>query len=283
MKPHVKYAAIFANKEKYSICELCRYFQVSRSGYYDWQKQKDNPDKDEELGRLIRECQRQTKQTYGYRRVKLWLLRKAGIVVNSKAVLRVMNKYGLLAEIRRPRPLHLRQQKLTVYENKLNRDFTSIAPNKKWVSDISYIHTKEGTLYLCVIKDLFDNYIVSFEMGTIQDTALVYRAVKRAKKEVADGLSLHSDQGSPYTSLVYRNLTKRYGILPSMSRPGNPIDNAPAENFFGILKVECVYRHKFHSIKQAKAIIKEYIHFYNFERIQLKYGLTPFEKRSQTA
>jgi len=283
VKPHVKYAAIFANKEKYSICELCRYFQVSRSGYYDWLKRKDEPDRDEKLGTLIRKCQVLTKQTYGYRRVKLWLLRETGIVVNSKAVLRVMNKYGLLAEIRRPRPLHLRQRKLRVYENKLNRHFTSTAPNKKWVSDISYIHTKEGPLYLCVIKDLFDNYIVSFEMGTVQDTALVYRTVKNAKKEVADGLVLHSDQGSLYTSLAYRNLTKRYGILPSMSRPGNPFDNAPAENFFGILKVECVYRHKFHSIKQAKAIINEYIHFYNFERIQLKYGLTPFEKRSQTA
>jgi len=283
VSPQVKYAAIFANKEKFSICEMCQYFGVSRSGYYDWLKRKDKPDKDELIGNMIRKCQTLTKQTYGYRRVKLWLHRETGLVINSKAVLRLMHKYNLLAEIRRPRPLYLRRQKLKTYENKLNGVFYSATPNQKWVTDISYIHTQEGVLYLSVVKDLYDNFIVAYDMGTVQDNALVYRTIKKAKKEVADGLTLHSDQGSQYTSHGYHDLMKQYGILPSMSRPGTPLDNAPAENFFGILKAECIHRQKIQTIKQAKSIVDEYIHFYNFERIQLKNGLTPFEKRGQTA
>jgi len=283
VSPKIKYAAIFANKEKYSICEMCRYFKVSRSGYYDWLKRKDEPDKDEKIGNLIRKCQTLTKQTYGYRRVKIWLLREEGIVINSKAVLRLMHKYNLLAQIRRPRPLYLRQQKLKAYENKLNGAFRSAKPNQKWVTDISYIHTQEGVLYLSAIKDLYDNFIVAYDMGTSQDNALVYRTIQKANKEVADGLILHSDQGGQYTSQGYHDLIKPYGILPSMSRPGTPLDNAPAENFFGILKTECIYRQKIFTIKQAKSLINNYIHFYNFERIQLKNGLTPFEKRCQTA
>lgn len=279
----MKYAAIFANKEKHDISLMCRYFEVSRSGYYDWLKRKGKPDKDDVLGILIRKCQADTKQTYGYRRVKLWLLRETGLIINSKAVLRLMRKYNLLAKIRRPRPLYQRQQRMKVYENILNRNFHADRPNQKWVTDISYIHTKEGVLYLSAIKDIYDNFIVAYDMGTVQDNALVYRTVQKAKKEVADGLILHSDQGFQYTSHGYLNLTKRYGILPSMSRAGTPLDNAPAENFFGILKTECVYRQKISTLREAKSLVAEYIHFYNFERIQLKTGLTPFEKRRQAA
>jgi transposase InsO family protein len=281
VRASVKYAAIFANKEKYSIVLMCCYFNVSRSGYYDWLKRKDAPDKDDILGNLIHKCQIATKQTYGYRRVKHWLLRETGLSVNEKAVLRLMRKYNLLAQIRRPRPLYQRQQRMKIYENKLNRNFNADAPNQKWVTDISYIHTKEGTLYLSAIKDLYDNFIVAYDMGTVQDNALVYRTVQKAKKQVADGLILHSDQGFQYTSHGYLNLVRQYGILPSMSRVGSPLDNAPAENFFGILKVECIYRQKIDSIKQARELIHDYIHFYNFERIQLKNNLTSFEKRRQ--
>ncbi len=283
MRASVKYAAVFANKEKYSITLMCRYFGVSRSGYYDWLKRKDAPDKDTILGNLIKECQKQTKQTYGYRRVKLWLLRKTGLIMNGKAALRLMRKYNLLAEIRRPRPLYQRQQRMQVYENRLNRNFHAEQPNQKWVTDVSYIHTKEGVVYLSAIKDVYDNFIVAYDMGTQQDNALVYRTVQKAKREVADGLILHSDQGFQYTSHSYMKLTQAYNILPSMSRAGTPLDNAPAENFFSILKTECIYRQKIKTIQQAKDLVDAYIHFYNFERIQLKNGLTPFEKRCKTA
>jgi transposase InsO family protein len=261
---------------------MCQYFKVSRSGYYDWLSRKDVPDQDAVMGELIRGCQEKTKQTYGYRRVRLWLLRETGLIINSKAVLRLMRKYNLLAQIGRPRPLYQRQQKMMVYENRLNRDFHAERPNQKWVTDISYIHTREGVLYLSAIKDLYDNFIVAYDMGTVQDNALVHRTIQKAKKEVADGRILHSDQGFQYTSHGYLNLLSGYGILPSMSRAGTPLDNSPAENFFGILKSECLYRQQIAAIQQAKALINEYIYFYNFERIQLKNGRTPFEIRRPT-
>ena len=139
-------------------------------------------------------------------------------------------------------------QQLHKYQNLLNRNFQAEAPNRKWVTDISYIQTKQGVLYLSMIRDLYDNSIVAYKTATQQTVNLVLdtirQAVRREKKKVAAELQLHSDQGFQYTSQAYFNLTKEYGITPSMSRRGNPYDNAMAENFFSILKTECIYRHK---------------------------------------
>ena len=279
----MKYAAIYANREKFEIAFMCCYFEVSRSGYYGWVKRQGQLDKDELIGNLIRECQEKTRRTYGYRRVRIWLLREAGLVINKKAVLRLMRKYSLLAEIRRPRPLYLRQQQMIVYEDKLLRNFHAHKPNQKWVTDISYLHTKQGVLYLSMIKDLYDNFIVAYDTGTVQDNALVYRTIRKAKNEVTDGLILHSDQGFQYTSHGYSNLSQEYGILPSMSRAGTPLDNAPAENFFGTFKTECFRRQKVETLVEAKQLVDDYINFYNYERIQIKTMLTPYEKRCQLA
>jgi len=106
------------------------------------------------------------KQTYGYRRVRLWIMREDGLLINHKAVLRLMRKYGLLAQIRRLRPFYQRRQQMLRYENRLNRDFTADNPNQKWITDISYIHTKVSVLYLSCIKDLYDNFIVAYDMRT---------------------------------------------------------------------------------------------------------------------
>ena len=196
-----------------------------------------------------------------------------------------MNKYGLLSEIRRRRKYKYMGQKIHRYENLLNRNFSTDRPNAKWVTDISYIHTAQGVLYLSVIRDLFDNSIVAYKIGTEQSINLVLNTIKAAvqKEAVAAELQLHSDQGFQYTSQAYFSLTKEYAITPSMSRRGNCYDNAMAENFFSILKTECIYRHKLKSFGQAIELIDEYIDFYNNERIQMKTGLTPFEKRRQTS
>jgi transposase InsO family protein len=263
---------------------MCRFFGVSRSGYYSYVKRMDSPDRDEPLAALIDSCQQQTHKTYGYRRVHIWLERQ-GIHHNPKTVLRVMNKYGLLSEIRRRKKYKVMEQQLHKYENHLNRDFTAERPNQKWVTDISYIHTMQGVLYLSVIRDLYDNSVVAYKTGTEQTVNLVLNTIKAAKEKesVAAELHLHSDQGVQYTSHGYFALTKEYGITPSMSRRGNCYDNAMAENFFSILKSECIYRQKLDSYDQARLLIDQYIHFYNFERVQLKTRLTPFEKRSQAA
>ena len=163
------------------------------------------------------------------------------------------------------------------------RDFRSDRPNSKWVTDISYIHTKQGVLYLSMIRDLYDNNIVVCKTGTQQTVNLVLDTirldVKQEKKRVAAELQLHSDQGFQYTSQAYFNLAKAYGITPSMSRKGNPYDNAMAENFFSILKTECIYRHKPATFSEANEMIDRYIYFYNHERIQLKTGEAPLARR----
>ena len=272
---------IYRHKEKYSISEMCRFFKVSRSGYYDYVKRMDIPAWDIPLAEKIRECQDECGKTYGYRRVHIWLERK-GIYRNPKTVLRVMQKYGLLSVIRRKKYRNYGDY-LHKYPNLLNRDFSAERPNQKWVTDISYIHTKQGVLYLSIIRDLYDNSIVAYKTGTEQNINLVLSTIKEAKRKekVTAELQLHSDQGFQYTSQAYFKLTQSYGITPSMSRRGNPYDNALAENFFSILKTECIYRVKLQTYEEARLLIGEYIHFYNNQRIQLKTKLTPQELRSQ--
>ena len=272
---------IYHHKDKYSISEMCRFFDVSRSGYYDYVKRMDIPAKDLPLAEKIKECQIKNGKTYGYRRVHIWL-EKQGIHHDPKTILRVMQKYNLLSVIRRKRYRNYGEH-IHRYPNLLNRDFKAERPNQKWVTDISYIKTGQGTLYLSVIRDLYDNSIVAYKTGTEQNINLVLRTIKAAKRKekITAELQLHSDQGFQYTSQAYFNLTKSYGITPSMSRRGNPYDNAMAENFFSILKTECVYRTKLRTYEEARLLIGQYIDFYNNERIQLKTKLTPLEKRSQ--
>ena len=281
MRTSVKYIVIYRHKDKFSISEMCRFFNVSRSGYYDYVKRMDVPSKDLPLAEKIKECQNKCGKTYGYRRVHIWL-EKQGIHHDPKTILRVMQKYGLLSDVRRKKYRNYGDY-LHRYPNLLNRNFEADRPNQKWVTDISYIKTKQGTLYLSVIRDLFDNSIVAYKTGTEQNINLVLSTIRAARKKekVTEELQLHSDQGFQYTSQAYFNLTKSYGITPSMSRRGNPYDNAMAENFFSILKTECIYRTKLRTYEEARLLIGQYIYFYNNERIQLKSKLTPLEKRSQ--
>ena len=281
MKASVKYKVIYRHREKYSISEMCRFFEVSRSGYYDYVRRMDVPAKDLPLAEKIRECQSVCRNTYGYRRVHIWLERN-GIHCNPKTVLRVMNKYNLLSVIRRKRYVKYGEY-LHRYPNLLNRNFAAERPNQKWVTDISYIRTGQGFLYLSVIRDLYDNSIIAYRTGTEQNINLVLNTIKAAKRKekVTAELQLHSDQGFQYTSQAYYKLTQRYRITPSMSRRGNPYDNALAENFFSILKTECIYRTKIATLAEARELIDDYIYFYNNRRIQTKTKLTPMEFRCQ--
>ena len=281
MRPKVKYLVIYRHRDKYSISEMCKYFNVSRSGYYGFVKKMGVPDRDLPLAELVKECQEECKQTYGYRRVSIWLDNR-NHHHNPKTVLRIMQKYNLLSVVRRKRYQHY-SSLLHKYPNLLNREFHADRPNQKWVTDISYISTKQGFLYLSVIRDLYDNSIVAYKTATKQTVNLVLNTIRAAKRKekVTAELQLHSDQGFQYTSQAYYNLTKSYHITPSMSRRGNPYDNALAENFFSILKTECIYRTKIKTFAEARQLIDDYIYFYNHQRIQTKTKLTPFELRSQ--
>ena len=282
MRPRTKYQIIYMNRNRYPISVMCRFFGVSRSGYYDYVGRLDQPVHDAELAAIIREQQEKCDKTYGYRRMWKWLRKVKEIHRNPKTILRIMKKYELLSEIRRRRKWRQMGQQLHKYENLLNREFQADRPNYKWVTDISYIHTGQGVLYLSVIRDLFDNSIVAYKTGTSQSVNLVLDTIRLAmqkEKKVAAELQLHSDQGSQYTSQAYFDLTKEYGITPSMSRRGNCYDNAMAENFFSILKTECIYRHKPKTFREANDLIDRYIHFYNYERIQTKTGVAPLTLR----
>lgn len=284
MKPKLKYRIIYTFAQKYPIQQMCRFFEVSHSGYYRYLATKDSQDKDLPLAQLIRECQSKRGKIHGYRYIHVWLAIKKQVHCNPKTVLRVMRKYNLLSEIRRKK-YQMCGQQLHRYANLLNRKFEAERPNNKWVTDISYIPTQQGFLYLSIIRDLFDNSIVAYKTSRQQTVTLVLDTIRSAleKEKAAGELHLHSDQGFQYTSQAYFNLTKEYGIIPSMSRRGNPYDNAMAENFFSILKTECIHRQKIETLAQAQELIDDYIHFYNFERFQIKYRLTPSEKRRQSA
>ena len=237
MRARIKYHIIYRHKTEYPVAVMCKFFAVSRSGYYAFVHRLGRPEKDAALAEVIAQQRERNCHTYGYHK----------------------------------------------YKNLLNRDFHADRPNSKWVTDISYIHTKQGILYLSMIRDLYDNSIVAYKTGTEQTVNLVLDtirlAIKQEKKKVAAELQLHSDQGAQYASQAYFELTQTYGITPSMSRRGNPYDNAMAENFFSILKTECIYRHKPATFSQANELIDHYIYFYNHERIQLKTGAAPLVRR----
>ena len=282
MRARAKYHIIYRRKAEYPVSVMCKFFGVSRSGYYAFVHRLGKPEKDAALAELIAQQRERSFRTYGYRRMWLWL-KSQNIFCNPKTVLRVMKKYDLLAEIRRRRKWQQMGQQLHKYQNLLNRDFCADRPNSKWVTDISYIHTGQGVLYLSMIRDLYDNSIVAYKTGTQQTVNLVLDtirlAMKQEKKRAAEELQLHSDQGFEYTSQAYFQLTQQYGITPSMSRRGNCYDNAMAENFFSILKTECIYCHKPATFTEANEMLERYIYFYNHERIQLKTGEAPLARR----
>ena len=270
------------NRNRYPVSVMCRFFGVSRSGCYDYVKCLDQPAHDAELAAIIGEQQEKCDKTYGYRRMWKWLRKVKKIHRNPKTILRIMKKYELLSEIRRRRKWRQMSQQLHKYENLLDRHFQADRPNHKWVTDISYIHTGQGVLYLSMIRDLFDNSMIAYKTGTSQSVNLVLDTIRLAmqkEKKVAAELQLHSDQGSQYTSQAYFDLTQEYGITPSMSRRGNCYDNAIAENFFSILKTECIYRHLPATIDEARTLIDNFIYFYNHQRIQLKTGVAPLTLR----
>ncbi len=184
-------------------------------------------------------------------------------------------------------PVSLYKQGGHRYENLLNRKFVQNQLNCRWVTDITYIITPQRTYYLCAIMDLCGRYIIAYRIGTEMTASLVSDTVSAAfaceKGKVASGLALHSDQGCQYTSQEYFALTQEYHFAASISRRGCPYDNAIMENFFGTFKTECLYRCKPTTGEQVQQLVDEYIQFYNYERIDMKNGLTPFEIRSKAA
>jgi len=262
---------------------MCEFFGVSRAAYYAWVKRVRKPDPDQERMQQIQAVYETSHKTYGYRRITIQLQDKHGLRINHKAVLRLMRKLHIRSVARKPYPYRKVEDLGTYhcYPNVLDRDFTASQPNQKWVTDITYVRLEQGWAFLSIIRDLFDGFIVSHILHDRNSIALVTRTLQQAKQneKVTDGLVLHSDQGMQYTSQAYHVLTSQYNITPSMSRRANCWDNAPAENFFSHLKEEYMRHFPLPTFDQAKQYVADYIHFYNYERIQLKTRQTPYETR----
>ena len=171
------------------------------------------------------------------------------------------------------------------YPNLLHRFFEQCKSNTFWTTDITYIPTPQGMLYMCAVINLCGRMVLAYHIGSDMSASLVTQTIRDALMtgKVTDGLTLHSDPRFQYDSAATFELSKEYHFQPSMSSPDCPYDNAVMENFFGVLKSECLYRARYTTRSQGEERIVQYVHFYNFERVNLKNGLTPSEIRSKAA
>lgn len=205
----LKYLVIERYKDKYSISEMCKLFEVSRSSYYAWRKRQEHIDRDKEIADKIIEIWNQSHQTYGCRRIWKYLRVKLNIQINIKKVRRIMQKYGIASVIRRPKIYTHNKDAVHKYQNLLDRKFRQETPNTFWVTDITYIPTEQGFVYMCAVMDLHGRMVLSWRIGNDMTTTLVTDTIRDAlaKEKVTNGLALHSDQGSQYTSKEYFDLT----------------------------------------------------------------------------
>jgi putative transposase len=267
----VKFAFIATEKASFPIAVLCKILGVSRSGFYEWAGREPalRTIEDAQLKLRIAATYARNDGRYGSPRIQREL-RAEGFAVGRKRVARLMLALGLKSRRkRRFRATTDSNHALPVADNLLDRQFKVDAPNVAWVTDITYVWTSEGWLYLAAILDLFSRRIVGFAMSERIDRHLalnaLYMALGRRVPNV--GLVHHSDRGSQYASADYQSVLKEHGVVCSMSRKGDCWDNAVAESFFATLKTELVYLTKFKTREEAKRAIFDFIEtFYNHRR-----------------
>lgn len=264
----------------YPVTLLCRALNVSRSGYYDWLQAAPSTRKQEDarLKILITAVHRQTRETYGVPRIKRELAAQ-GHEVGRDRVRRLRQELNLRCKQRRKFIATTNSNHdLPVAENLLEQRFAPTRPSEVWVTDITYIPTAEGWLYLAGVKDVFTCEIVGYAMGERMTQELTTQALWRAAshKRPAPGMIHHSDRGSQYCAHAYQGLVAQLGMRASMSRRGNCYDNAPMESFWGTLKNELVHHRRYVTRAEAKASIQEYIEiFYNRQRRHSRIGFVP--------
>jgi transposase InsO family protein len=273
----MKYTFIAAHTEQFPVQRMCRVLGVGRSGYYAWQRRSPSSraQANQTLVELIRAEHQASRKTYGSPRIQMALQRK-GVACGRHRVARLMHQHGIYVQRRRKaHPVTTQRQPGVVpAPNRLNQDFSAPAPNRKWVSDFTYIETGEGWLYLAVVLDLFSRRVIGWAMSETMDTALVEAALRMALlgRRPEAGLLHHSDQGSQYTSAAYLSCLTAASSQLSMSRVGNCYDNAVMESFFGTLKTECVTG-PFLTRTQARTTIFEYMEvWYNRQRLHSTLG-----------
>ena len=285
----MRYAFIAAHFTQFPMRLMCRALEVSRSGYYAWRKRPASRRsmKNRLLLERIKEVHKNSRKTYGSPRVHRQLLAE-GERCGRGRVERLMSANGIRAKQKRKFVATTdSKHDLPVAENILQREFHVEEPNRVWLSDITYIPTDEGWLYLAGVLDLCSRTAVGWSMGESLETGLVLDALKMAhqRRRPGDGLIHHSDRGSQYASDDYGDLLKSYGMQMSMSRKGDCWDNAVMESFFGTLKKELVHHRKYRTRAEARQDIFEFIEvFYNRERIHSSLGyMSPAAYEGQIA
>jgi transposase InsO family protein len=265
----VKYQFIAAHREQFEITVMCRVLTVSRSGYYAWLKRPTSSREmaDQALSQQIKEIHQQSRQTYGSPRIQAELAEN-GVNCGHKRVARLMRDEELFAKQSRKFRVTTTDSahSYPVAPNLLDQAFRASRANEKWLTDITYIPTAEGWLYLAVVLDLYSRRIVGWAMSDSLERHLVIAALQMAIKmrQPSPGLLHHSDRGSQYASEDYQALLTQHQMRCSMSRTGNCYDNAPTESFFGTLKTELVHHCQYQTKAEAKTDIFEYIEvFYN--------------------
>ena len=240
--------------------------------YYKYRKRTIDKDYSDYLD-IYRSFEK-SKFTYGYRRISYALLNDEGIIINHKKVLRIMKKYGLKVKhtiLNNYANGSRRRHEENIVENRLKRQFKFPHKNQAWVTDITYLIFGNQRRYLSTILDLHTRKVVSYRIGHLNSNELVWDTLKDAlnKEKEVSGCILHSDQGYQYTSKHYHAICQTHGIITSMSRKGNPLDNAVIESFHSLLKKETLYNNQFTSIDDYLQSVIDWLDFYNRDRIQL--------------
>jgi len=274
---------VHRERENHSIVLLCKVLEVSRSGYYKWLSRGISPrqEKREKLLQRILEIFEEKLETYGCPRM-FEQLRREGFVCGYNTVEKLMKENEIRPKQRRKFKVTTdSKHDLPIAPNILNREFTVEEQDEVWVSDITYIETGQGWLYLCVFIDLFSRAVVGWSMSKNMTAEIVVNAFEMGvAKQGRAPILAHSDRGSQYASADFRDLLLVHDSIQSMSRKGNCWDNAVAESFFGKLKSELIYRHSYRTRIEATMSVFEYIEiFYNKRRLHSMLGyITPEEK-----
>ena len=270
-------------RERYPLQALLLAAQMPRSVYY-YQMGINKADPYLDVKTHIKTIFNAHKGRYGYRRVHLALSRLQ-CYLNPKTVQRLMGQLGLKSTVRPKRYRSYKGAVGKVAPNTLSRGFVANQPNQKWVTDVTEFNIKGDKVYLSPILDLYNQEIISYEIADRPQISMVMQMLKGAFNRLRseDKPLLHSDQGWQYQMAMYQQALKEKGVAQSMSRKGNCLDNAVMENWFGIMKTEFFYRKKFASVEAFKAELKDYIHYYNHDRIKEKLkGLSPVQYRNQS-
>lgn len=251
---------------------------ISRSGYYEWLKTFNEPERDHGDYLKVKAVFDKGKGKWGWRSIKMELLD-----MNHKKIQRIMKKYGLFTKVRTKNPykdIMKKTMEHRVFDNKLQREFHQIVPYKIFCTDITYIRFLGRFVYLSVIKDIASGEVVAWNLSMYLEMTLVTDTIRNMKLDSCEDIMIHSDQGFHYTNPVYIEIVKKLGMIQSMSGKGNCIDNAPIESFFGHLKDEVDYKYC-KTFEELRLVIEEYMRYYNHERKQWeRKKMTPVDYRN---